>query len=486
MLFSSPTFIFIFLPLVLLLHTLLCKYFCLRNMFAANIFLAMVSLLFYSWGEPKHLLILVSSSLLNYICGILIYNISSHIKRTLYLGLGVSLNLILLVYFKYAGFLYDITVAFGCSPRPEWNFLQQIALPLGISFYTFQGISYIVDIYRKTIEAQRSFADFLCYLAMFPQLVAGPIVRYGEIASTIGNRTVTAEHFAEGVRRFVVGLAKKTLLADTFARVADAAFATPAGTLGGEAAWLGIICYTLQIYYDFSGYSDMAIGLGRMLGFQFPENFNYPYISRSIQEFWRRWHLTLSRWLKDYLYIPLGGNRCALWRNCLNLIIVFALCGLWHGATLGFLFWGLYHGGFLIAERLFPALFRSMPRFIQHCYILIVVMAGWVLFRSQNIDAAYEYFRALLFLNSSTVPNASVWLAAHGYALPLCILLGMLFAVPVIPKIQALMIRLIAQASPVFGNITYIIYDTLLFSLLGVSLMVVFGSTYLSFIYFRF
>ena len=490
MLFTSTTFLFLFVPLVIGIHCIIL--FVARSCDAgslyvriANTFLVMASLLFYAWGEPEYVVILIVSAAINYSLGYLLRFTLSNLLRLAVVTTAVVANLAILSYFKYMRFFADIIQMTGTQIPEGWSFIQNIALPLGISFYTFQGLSYVIDCYRKDVAIQTSLIDFLCYLTLFPQLVAGPIVRYSEVSGDIRDRRVNFPLFASGARRFIIGLAKKILLADTFARVADAAFTSSPQTLSAPEAWLALLCYSLQIYYDFSGYSDMAIGLGRMLGFHFPENFNYPYFSRSIQEFWRRWHMTLSRWLKDYLYIPLGGSRCASWRIYCNLLIVFALCGLWHGATFGFLAWGMYHGAFLILERVFPRLVPSLPRLIQHFYAFFVVMIGWILFRTEYISAAYAYCTALLGMTSPEYSNANVRLAMQGYFFPIALFAGLIFSTPVCPALTSAIKRR-CKESGMAHSLLRLSYDVFLLFLFVFSCMAVSGTTYLSFIYFRF
>src|SRR6185436_9027443 len=307
-----------------------------------------------------------------------------------------AVNLASLAFFKYAGFLAANLNALlgatglGAVPVPA------VVLPIGISFFTFHAISYVVDVYRRDAVAQKGPVEAALYLLLFPQLIAGPIIRYRDIAAQLTARVVDLDGFATGVRRFVVGLGKKMLIANIVAVPADRLFALPAGELTAAHAWLAASCYTLQIYFDFSGYSDMAIGLAQLFGFRFKENFNYPYVSQSIQEFWRRWHISLSAWFRDYLYVPLGGNRVAPGRVYLNLVTVFFLCGLWHGASWTFVVWGLYHGAFLVLERLgLAAWLGRMPRALRHVYALLVVMVGWVFFRAESLSAAAGLLQAM-------------------------------------------------------------------------------------------
>lgn len=350
--------------------------------------------------------------------------------------LGITINLLPLAFFKYGNFLTDNINSILSALDFGSVALDDVHLPIGISFFTFQAISYIVDIYRHEAEVQKNPVNLALYISLFPQLIAGPIVRYHDVAKEIIERRTTAADFRYGVLRFVAGLAKKVLIANNLGALADHIFSLPPGELSAGLAWLGLIAYTLQIYYDFSGYSDMAIGLGRMFGFHFLENFNYPYISRSISEFWRRWHISLSSWFRDYLYIPLGGNRVGLARNYFNLVMVFFLCGLWHGASWTFVIWGLYHGSFLVLERSpVGRLLEKLPSPIQHVYTLLVVMIGWVFFRSESIDQATEYLSALV--NFSGLPYLDARLfAAMNTEFYLALAVGVLFATPLLPAVK--------------------------------------------------
>lgn len=386
MVFSSVIFLFCFLPITLALTLLSPK--PLRNSI-----LLLMSLLFYWWGEGIFVLLMLASILTNYLAGLALARFQ---KRKMVLTLAVLINLGLLAFYKYAAFLVDnLNLLLATSDEPLIAPVE-VHLPIGISFFTFQALSYVIDVYRGETEVQRNPFDLALYIAMFPQLIAGPIVRYHDVATQIRNRIVSNELFASGVRRFIVGLAKKVFLANVLGRVADQVFAMDPSTLGTGTAWLGIICYAFQIYFDFSGYSDMAIGLGRMFGFRFLENFNYPYIAGSIQDFWRRWHISLSSWFRDYLYIPLGGNRVGPVRLYLNLVTVFFLCGLWHGASWNFVIWGLIHGLFLVIERLGLAkLLRKLPYPFGLAYVLFVVLIGWVFFRVETLPDAWTFLLAM-------------------------------------------------------------------------------------------
>lgn len=397
MAFSSPVFLFLFLPLVLSVYFLTPRV-------LKNLFLLVSSLVFYAWGETFFVLVMCASIAFNYGFGLIIAAARhrSGAARTA-LAAAVLLNLGLLAVFKYANFF-----AANLSWLVSWlgwrvPDVPPVHLPIGISFFTFQALTYVVDVYRGTAPAQRNPVHVATYIALFPQLIAGPIVRYADIAGQLISRRVTWAAFAAGVNRFVLGLGKKILLADTLAVPADLAFNSPAGDLTTSIAWFGVVCYALQIYFDFSGYSDMAIGLGRMFGFRFPENFNYPYIARSMRDFWRRWHISLSTWFRDYVYVPMGGSHRGVGRTYVNLLTVFFLCGLWHGASWSFVVWGLVHGSFLVAERLLPH--RTAPRLVaplQHAYVLMAVLASWVLFRADTLTEAVHYLGAMAGLSSAS------------------------------------------------------------------------------------
>ncbi|MDJ0947806.1 MAG: MBOAT family O-acyltransferase [Alphaproteobacteria bacterium] len=387
MVFSSVVFLFLFLPLVLGIYVLL------PSLRLRNWFLILASLLFYAWGELGYVLILLASIGMNYLFGLLAARTRHGQAGRWVVGAAVAANLALLGTFKYLNFLVDNLNAAAGRTLLE---LDPVHLPLGISFFTFQALTYVIDIHRGDAPVQRRIDHVALYISMFPQLVAGPIVRYSSIARRLVDRTVTRDDFSAGVQRFVIGLGKKVLIADTLAGPADAVFALPPDQLTTPVAWLGLACYTLQLYFDFSGYSDMAIGLGRMFGFRFPENFRYPYISRSVREFWRRWHISLSTWFRDYVYLPMGGGRVGHIRVFGNLLTVFVLCGLWHGASWNFVIWGLHHGLFLGLERTrFGDWLAVQPGPLRHGYALAVVMLGWVWFRADTLPAALGYFQAL-------------------------------------------------------------------------------------------
>lgn len=375
MVFSTPIFLFLFLPAVLVLNYIIPK----KYIAAKNVVLLIASLFFYAWGEPKNVLLMLLSIAVNYVCGLLLGKFDSdEKKRKVVLWASVVFNLGLLFFFKYFSF-----VTGGLFPV--------IKLPIGISFFTFQIMSYTIDVYRRSVEPQKNLVKLALYISLFPQLIAGPIVRYIDVEKQLTYRECTAEKTARGMIRFSMGLAKKVIVSNTVAAICDGIFGST-NTVPAFTAWVGVICYALQIYFDFSGYSDMAIGMGHMLGFDFLENFNYPYVSCSVQEFWRRWHISLSSWFRDYLYIPLGGNRRGKVRTYINLIIVFACTGLWHGASFSFIVWGLWHGLFLVIERLgFKKVLDKLPKFIGWIYTMLVVLVGWVFFRADTLPAAMKY-----------------------------------------------------------------------------------------------
>lgn len=386
MLFSSLVFICIFLPVTLILYWLM------PSIKVKNIFLLLASLLFYAYGEPVYIFLMIISSLMNYIWAILIDRYDKHKK--LFLVFSVVGNIGILVIFKYTAFLVgcfnSLTGADIAKPH--------IALPVGISFFTFQAMSYVIDVYRGETRVQRNFLLVLLYISFFPQLIAGPIVKYHDIAEEISERVISTYEISNGIRRFTAGLGKKVLIADSMGAVVDTLYGAPGADINILTAWIAAAAYILQIYFDFSGYSDMAIGLGRMFGFHFKENFNYPYIASNIREFWRRWHISLTTWFKEYLYIPLGGNRKGRFRTVINKFIVFASTGIWHGANVTFLVWGLFHGFFLMLEEYVPFIKRDggfVKRIFNHIYVLLVVIAGFVIFRSDNMGQALFWFQQM-------------------------------------------------------------------------------------------
>ena len=467
MLFSSLVFLWIFLPVTFIAYRL----------FPAswrNGLLLCASLLFYAWGEPLYILLMLASITLNWVSGLALKKFASAQKTVL--ACSVAANLGLLAYFKYFDFAASLLNSLAARQLVP---LREIALPLGISFYTFQALSYVIDLYRREIKVQKSWFSLALYVSFFPQLIAGPIVRYTDIEHQLAHRTLSADATAYGIKRFLYGLAKKVLLANAFARTADEIFGLPVAEMSTAVAWLGTVLYALQIYYDFSGYSDMAIGLGRMFGFSFPENFNYPYISASVQEFWRRWHISLSTWFKSYLYIPLGGNRKGTVRTIVNLMIVFFCTGLWHGASMQFVAWGVYYGVFLILEKLFLGkwLAKKGAKPFAHLYTLFVVLTAWVLFRAPGLHAALSMLRTMLL---PTQGGAAYPLLRFVDAkLVFLMMIGVIFCGPVQAVFPKLRKALYESRVTIAESVWQLV-------LLMLCVMMLVSSTYNPFIYFRF
>jgi alginate O-acetyltransferase complex protein AlgI len=402
LLFTEPTFLFLFLPVLLALYF---ATFSRTHGAYGNALLLAASILFYAKGGRGFTWLMLASIAFNYWMAIAIArqprrHLSHAPPRLVF---TITVNLAILGVFKYANFFSDNLSALLQAVHATPVSIPKVLLPIGISFFTFHAISYVVDVYRGDATAQKSPVHAALYLLLFPQLIAGPIIRYRDIADQLAERVVSADLFAGGVRRFVVGLAKKVLVANIVAGPADQIFGLPLAELDPARAWVGIACYTLQIYFDFSGYSDMAIGLGQMFGFRFPENFRWPYSAQTVQDFWRRWHMSLSTWFRDYLYVPLGGNRATPTRLYVNLTTVFFLCGLWHGASWNFVIWGLFHGTFLVLERLGLArMVMRMSRPLRHAYLLIVVMVGWVFFRAETLPGALGFLKAMAGAHAAT------------------------------------------------------------------------------------
>lgn len=425
MVFSSAVFLFIFLPVVFVLSRVL------PGIRAKNILLLIASLLFYAFGEPVYILLMLASILVNFTAGRLLPLCGKGLDK-LVLALAVVLNLGMLSLFKYTDFFLTTVNQVFSLEIP----LTGIALPVGISFFTFQGLSYVIDVYRDREMCAKSIVKLALYISLFPQLIAGPIVIYHDVANQIDHRETTPELTADGIRRFVLGLGKKLLLANTAGRMADLVFTATAQQLDMRVAWLGALCYCLQIYFDFSGYSDMAIGLGRMFGFQFLENFNYPYVSSSIKEFWRRWHISLSSWFRDYLYIPLGGNRKGKLRTEVNKGIVFFCTGLWHGASWNFVLWGLWHGVFIILEDLLPK-GGKVRRAIGHVTTPLIVLLGFVLFRADTLGDAGRIFSQMFTGVDFTLQSDALLRTLLSPLNILTVVLGTAFSLPLLPKMKA-------------------------------------------------
>lgn len=512
MVFSSIIFVFYFLPIFL------AAYFALYSLrvfgggfwrVACNLFLLSASLLFYAWGETWFVSIMLASTLLDYFCGLAIAGglgrgrggpvrrLTKTEPRTrgqrAALLLSILGNLTILGFFKYFHFGLDNYNELMGILGLDWlryDPLFRIALPLGISFYTFQSMSYTIDVYRGEVTATRNFLDFATFVTMFPQLVAGPIVRYRTIARELVERRVTREDFDSGVRQFIIGLGKKVLIANTVAVAVDGIFSIPNNQLTPGLAWLALTSFTLQIYFDFSGYSDMAIGLGRMLGFHFRRNFNYPYTSRTMTEFWQRWHISLNSWLRDYLYRWLGGGRGSLARTCLNILIVYLLCGLWHGASWNFVVWGLFYGIFPVLERLFQG--RLQARWIdpfRHVYVMLVIIFGLTLFRGADFPQAMAFAAAMLgFAGGDGVEyNTRMYLST---SFALAYILGIVGCTPIIPAIGRAWERLMAKRGAGARPAMEAVLGAAVFAgfalVFGGALLKLSAGTYNPFIYFRF
>ncbi len=471
MIFSSTFFIFIFLPIVLGAHFILAKRY-------RNLFILLASLFFYAWGEHLLVLLMMSSICVNYIVGNVIseyQNRGAERYSKIALTIGVIINLAVLGYYKYIRFFLDSLSQLGLNFDVD---VSNVTLPIGISFFTFQSISYLVDVYRKTVTGQKSLISLGMYISLFPQLIAGPIVRYKDISKEIASREISSSLFKMGISRFIIGFAKKILIANNVGLIADKVFAIAPNELSTSLSWIGIVCYTLQIYYDFSGYSDMAIGLGKMFGFNFKENFEHPYISKSIREFWRRWHISLSSWFKDYLYIPLGGNQKGAYRTYINLLIVFFLTGLWHGASWNFVIWGLFHGTFIVTERLGLIKFPGKLNFLSRVYTLLVVIIGWVFFRAEDLEFAIVFIGKMFWYSSGS--NNYPFLFINNYIIT-ATLVGIIFSMPVRKFI-------LQRIKPVIKNET--VLNTLKYSfflfIFILSIMELAQNTYNPFIYYRF
>jgi len=508
-LFTEPTFLFLFLPLLLALYFApdLARVFGRSQPTAhgayANWLLLVASVIFYVKGGGAFTWLMLGSITFNYWMAIAVGRSGSPKTAKRWVAFAVTANLVVLGIYKYANFFVDnINTLSGAVGLARLD-VPRVLLPIGISFFTFHAISYVIDVYRRDATAQKSPVHAALYLLLFPQLIAGPIIRYRDIADQLARRTVSIDDFACGVRRFIIGLAKKVLIANVVAGPADKIFSMPAAQLSPAHAWLGIVCYTLQIYFDFSGYSDMAIGLGRMFGFRFPENFRWPYIAASVQEFWRRWHISLSTWFRDYLYIPLGGNRVSPARRYRNLITVFFLCGLWHGASWNFVIWGLWHGAFLVVERLVAdrnpqSLARRSVEDAKaaavrndtgvanwpiwpHLYTLAVVMIGWVFFRAETLPAAIAFLKAMAGAAATAPTPYTVW----WYLTPEVWLGLVAGAIGSAPWIAALAPRLAREPEARLAAVRLLATASLI-ALLVASIMSMSARTYNPFIYFRF
>jgi alginate O-acetyltransferase complex protein AlgI len=511
--FSSFTFLFVFLPIFLAVYYLLSAPSLLRGRgfprAIANLTLFGFSLLFYAWGEGFIVLVMLLSTVIDYFASLVIAGafgaqrgrplepLPENGARTpaqkIALTISILANLSLLGFFKYFNFFLDnLNAGLSTCGLSAWQIhdFASIALPIGISFYTFQTMSYTIDVYRGVVPATRNFIDFAAFVTMFPQLVAGPIVRYKDVEPALRERSVSLDDFAEGVRRFVIGLGKKVLIADAMAVVADRVYALPGEQLTTGLAWIGSVSFALQLYYDFSGYSDMAIGLGRMLGFRFLENFTYPYISRSLREYWTRWHISLSTWFRDYLFFSLGGSRVAQWRIFFNLVVVFLLCGLWHGASWTFVIWGMAHGIVLLAER--QGLGRLLEKLwlpLQHVYLLTITLVTKVIFRSTSIEQAGDMLAAL----AGFAPGTGQQVDARIFLDPeflLIFTIGLIGCMPVLPWLKEALDRARERSAGLVPHALAWTQSALQFAglvaILLLSIVMISYVDYTPFLYFRF
>lgn len=469
MVFSTTIFIFCFLPLSLLLYLVSYKS---RHIGIANAVLLLVSALFYAWGGLGSFGVLLIVIALNYLLTVLMTNCLAYKKLIFAFILVIDIGNLL--YFKYFNFFVEnirnIMNRLGIS---VFSNIITVALPIGISFYTFQIISYVADVYAGKVGVQKNPVKLALYVMMFPQLIAGPIVRYKDVNEEINKRTITAIDIEDGIKRFIIGFFKKVFIANVMGGMADTVFSMT-GNINTVIAWLGAVCYSLQIYYDFSAYSDMAIGIGRMLGFHFNENFDLPYKSQSIQEFWRRWHISLSSWFKDYVYIPLGGNRKGIIRTYYNLTVVFLLTGFWHGAAWQFIIWGIYHGLFSIIERLgFNRILNKLPRLFRHVYLMLVVIVGWVFFRAENIEQALNYVKNMFNFNFSNPTHLVITQFTSIFVV--CFVIAIIFSVTRLKFLQ----KIKFWRNTIFVRVRYLL-------LWIISVLYLTGLQYNPFIYFKF
>lgn len=469
MIFSSIEFLFFFLPIFLIIYYAV-------PFKVKNVMLLIASLLFYGWGEPVYIALMILSSILGYIFGILIDKAGKPSKKSLLLCVSVIINLGILGFFKYTDFLISIMNSFGADIKP-----LEIGLPIGISFFTFQIMSYVIDVYRGSQRAEKSLLVLMTYVSMFPQLIAGPIVRFQMVASQMREREIGLNNYVLGIKRFLFGLFKKVLIANNIGLLWESIKTGDISQLSAAAAWLGAIAFSLQLYFDFSGYGDMAIGMGKMLGFDYNENFNYPYISKSITEFWRRWHISLSTWFRDYVYIPLGGNRCSAPKHIFNIMAVWTLTGLWHGAAWNFVLWGVYYGVLLVLEKyVWGRLIERLPAIVRHIYTLIIVVIGFTVFAIDDFAKMSNYLSVML-LNSNGVliDNRFIFELLNNIVI---LLAGIIFSAPVYPFIAERFKNFRGLKQKAVNTVSMILY-TLGFILSAAYLV---SSSYNPFLYFRF
>ncbi len=468
MVFSSLTFLYVFLPIVLVFYYI-------APMKGKNIIILISGIVFFAWGEPVYVLLMLFTTVVDYTAGMLITKFDDKPKmRTLFMILAVCINLGLLAVFKYSSFLIqNINNLFGTQ-----IYDPQLPLPIGISFYTFQSMSYTIDLYMRNIKVQRNIVSYISYVSLFPQIVAGPIVRYQDIANEIDSRTITTSKVSQGIGIFLLGLGKKVLLANNIGMLWTTVKGMEMSEISTLTAWLGILAFTFQIYFDFSGYSDMAVGLGKMLGFEFPQNFNYPYLSRSISEFWRRWHITLGTWFRCYVYIPLGGNRHGKLKTLRNLLIVWFLTGLWHGASWNFIIWGLYFGIIIIIERVFLGKYlEKLPAVLSTAYSFLLVVIGWVIFETESIPRIFSYLKAMFFGASAGLADSQslYFLSSYGIMFLICIIASTDYPKKLAERLHNRHPKLVGGISPIYQ-----------LALMVASTAYLVFATYNPFLYFRF
>ena len=464
--FSSILFLFVFFPIFLI------SYFIIKNRTYRNMILLIFSLIFYAWGEPFYIFLMIGSIITNYFLALAINKYKKNSKW--FLIIDIIFNIGLLLIFKYTDFFIS-----GINSVVSTNIsLRNIALPIGISFYTFQTLSYVIDVYKEKVKVQKNVLTLGCYITAFPQLIAGPIVKYSTVEKELAVRKENYNDIASGIRLFVKGLSKKVLIANNVAYITDTILMYNPSNYGFIGSLLAMIAYTLQIYFDFSGYSDMAIGMGRMIGFHFDKNFDYPYISKSITEFWRRWHISLSSWFRDYVYIPLGGNRVSKKRLVFNILLVWMLTGLWHGASFNFLLWGIYYGIILLIEKLFLKKYiDKLPVFLQHFYVLIIVIIGWTIFRNESMTSLKNVFSSLIGLNGLGNIKLLTFSQVITFKNIVALLLGIIFSTPVLLKTNVALNK--------YKNWN-IVKDVLIIVLFILCISSLVGGSYNPFIYFRF
>ncbi len=471
MVFSSAVFLFVFFPLTLVLYYLFSFKDHEKDITKKNIVLFIASLIFYAWGEPVYIVLMLISIFFNYNLGIDIENHKvSRKKRKSLLVFGVIFNLFMLGFFKYSGFMVqNINSLFGAEIEYEG-----LPLPVGISFYTFQILSYVIDVYKGEVKAQKSFVAFGAYISMFPQLIAGPIVQYKDIEAQLRDRTITIEKFYDGIIYFIRGFGKKVLFANTIGAVYAEVVSGDISSLSAVSSWIAVICYTLQIYFDFSGYSDMAVGLGKMFGFEFVQNFNFPYKATSIKDFWSRWHISLSSWFRDYIYIPLGGNRKGTKRTIINIFIVWSLTGLWHGAAWNFIAWGMFYGILLIGEKyLLQGFLEKLPKAVKYVGTMIVVMIGWVLFSSETMSQAVAMLGSMAGFGGGFIDAQAKYLLSQNIFL---IFVMSMSAVGVFEKVSS---RQETRLKKALKSAMYLV-------IFAVAIAYLISESYNPFLYFRF